>query len=253
MNLMKSHVLHLLIASHLLVAVAVQAETLYTEVVGVVKVSLKEGVNYIAPPLRQSNNRVLAHFGEKLPSGSTEGSSTILEAWDASSQTLGERYWHSNAPGFEGWNTNGFTNADQAEITRARGFRVTLREGVGSRDFLFSGALPTNTVTQIVNSNGYTLVQSGFPLPIAMEDSQLVESGFTGGGNLRQSDWVLFFNPITQLFDILAWYDSSASVWRDAAFNASNRELNPGEAFIIWRKNRPTDLVWTLPPPYPVQ
>jgi hypothetical protein len=103
---------------------------------------------------------------------------------------------------------------------------------------------------QVVQDNGYSLVGSRFPMPVALSASGLQSSGFTGGTSMNKSDNLVFYNPATQQFDIRVWLYSGDSTWRDSTGNVTTRQLQPGEAFLIQRKSRGSNFTWTNPVPY---
>jgi hypothetical protein len=56
------------------------------------------------------------------------------------------------------------------------------------------------------------------------------------------------------LFDIRAWYYTGDYTWRDAnaAIVTNQMQLEAGAAFLIQRRDRSTNLIWTNPVPYQV-
>ena len=65
-----------------------------------------------------------------------------------------------------------------------------------------------------------------------------------------KSDNLVFFNPVTQAFDIRVYYSTLVSGWLNADGSAATKQLQPGEAFLIQRRSRGSNFTWTNPVPY---
>jgi hypothetical protein len=176
----------------------------------------------------------------------------VVDFWDQDGQAITNRRWLSRYGGFEGWRRQDFTPANDVPFDADKGLIVTIRRGQGTKTLALKGKVPTNDQVQVVKNDGYTLAASGFCEPVALDQSGLVESGLQGGGSYRSSDNVLLFNPGTGLFDIKLFYDSAGGVWRNADTTVTTNTLLPGQAFLILRRNRAGDFVWTNSPPYPL-
>jgi hypothetical protein len=187
-----------------------------------------------------------------LPAGETMSQSTVLDLWDQVFQTLTNRYWLSNVAGFEGWRDLGFNARNDAAIDRNKGFIVTVRLGQGSRALNLVGLVTTSEQVQVVQNDGYTLAASAFPVPVSLDQSGLLESGFEGGLSAFNSDRLIFFNPDGQQFDTTVWYNNGAGTWQyQGGTSVVTRHIMPGEAFLIRRRDRAGgDLTWTNPVPY---
>ena len=129
---------------------------------------------------------------------------------------------------------------------------LTIREGNGPLDLFLAGYVPENGTQQDVAATGYTLSASPFPGQTALDDAQLVSSGFTGGSRLSNSDNVLLYNPVSGAFDIRIWYYAAGNLWLNADASPVSRQLGPGEAFLILRRNRASAFNWSQPVPYPI-
>ena len=111
--------------------------------------------------------------------------------------------------------------------------------------------MPPTAEAQTVQSNGYTVASSTYPQAVTLTGSGLTNA-VTGGTSLNRSDNLLFFDPTTQLFDIRVWYYTGDHTWRNADASAATQQLIPGGSFLIQRRNRSTNLIWTNPVPYQV-
>jgi hypothetical protein len=215
--------------------------------------TLEEGANYISMSTTQSPATLLSVLGTNLPQGAVESTATTVDIWDQTSQAFlvnNARYWLSTGAG--GWkqhNTAAASNNVQLDPTK--GFIVTIRSGQGSQTLYVPGFVSTVAETQTVQSNGYTVASSTYPQPITLIDSGL-SNAITGGISLNKSDNVLFFDPTTQLFDIRVWYYTGDDSWRNADASIATQEFQPGGAFLIQRRSRSTNLIWTNPVPYAV-
>src|SRR5206468_728903 len=117
-----------------------------------------------------------------LPAATTESAATVADVWDQTGQTLTNRYWLSNVAGFSGWRHADFSDANNLPIDANKGLIVTLRSGTGLLSV--AGFVPIAAQMQTVQNNGYSLVASRFPMPVALTNSGLAASGFVGGTSL---------------------------------------------------------------------
>lgn len=228
------------------------AATVHSVPVGAQRIPLPEGRSFIASPFEAEPHTILRVLGtNQLPAGSTESQATIVDVWNPNAQTLTNRYWLSNAEGFEGWRKSGtFAVANDVELDQQKGMILTVRAGHGDQSVDLHGQVPRDIKAQtIFGGNRYTLVCSAFPVPVSLAQSGLLPSGFQGGASLVTSDNLLFFNPTNGQFDVKIWYDAAAAVWRNADASIATRLLRPGESFLV-RRRAPTDMVWSNPPPY---
>jgi len=212
---------------------------------------LQEGANYISMSTTQTTPTLLSVLGTNLPAGAVESTATTVDIWDQTSQAFlvnNARYWLSSA-GWKQHNTATASNGVQLDPTK--GFIVTIRAGQGAQTLYMPGFVPTTAETQAVQSNGYTVASSTYPQPVSLSASGLTNA-ITGGASLHTSDNLLFFDPADQLFDIRVWYSSANSEWFNADASVATQQLQSGSAFLIDRRNRNTNLVWTNPVPYQV-
>jgi hypothetical protein len=224
-------------------------------IAGVQMLTLEEGANYISMSTTQATPSLLSVLGTNLPQGEFESTATTVDIWDQDSQEFlvnNARYWLS--PGAGGWLQH---NTDQQSnnvlLDPTKGFIVTIQSGQGLQTLYVPGFVPIVNEIQTVQSNGYTVASSTYPQAISLGNSGL-SNAITGGTSLNRSDNLLLFDPTTQLFDIRAWYYTGDYTWRDAnaAIVTNQMQLEAGAAFLIQRRDRSTNLIWTNPVPYQV-
>jgi len=225
-------------------------------IAGVQMLTLLPGANYISMSTTQGAPTLLSVLGtNQLPQGAFETTATDVDIWDQDAQAFlvnNARYWlDTGANGWKQHNTAAASNDVLLDPTK--GFIVTIQAGQGSQTLYVPGFVPINNEIQTVQSNGYTVASSTYPQTISLINSGL-SNAVTGGTSLNRSDNLLVFDPTTQLFDIRAWYYTGDSTWRDAnaAIVTNQIVLQPGEAFLIQRRSRSTNLIWTNPVPYAV-
>ncbi|MFT5498389.1 MAG: hypothetical protein ACI9TH_003801, partial [Kiritimatiellia bacterium] len=182
------------------------------------RLDLAEGRNFVGFPFEPFDASLSALLASAmLPAGNTEGQATVIDVWDQENQTMGARYWLSNAPGFEGWRESGsFASADAVQLDVTKGFIITIRAGAGNQQVFAAGWAPEASLSQDVASNGYSLVASAYPAKTSLYNADIVGSGFTGGSRLSQSDLLLLHNPLTDRFDIRYWYYTPSGLWVNA-------------------------------------
>jgi hypothetical protein len=192
-------------------------------------------------------------LGTNLPQGDVESTATIVDIWDQTSQGFlvnNARYWLDL--GASGWKQHNVPFAsNNVQLDPTKGVVVTIRTGQGPQTLYVPGFVPTDAEAQSVQSNGYTVASSTYPQSITLNASGL-SNAITGGISLNKSDNLLFFDSTTQLFDIRVWYYTGDHSWRNADASIATQQLQPGSAFLIQRRNRSTNLIWTNPVPYQV-
>jgi len=176
-----------------------------------------------------------------------------VDIWDQTTQAFlvnNARYWLGT--GSTGWRQhNTAAPSNNVQLDPTKGFIVNIRAGEGPQTLYVPGFVPTSAEAQSVQANGYTVASSTYPQSITLINSGLT-NGITGGTSLNKSDNLLFFDSTTQLFDIRVWYYTGDHTWRNADASIATQELEPGEAFLIQRRSRITNLIWTNPVPYQV-
>jgi hypothetical protein len=222
------------------------------EIVGVHKLNLVTGRNYISMSTLPGTNTLLSVLGtNQLPQGATESAATVVDIWDQTSQlfTNTNRYWLDT--GANGWKqSNTATPSNDVLLDPNKGMIITIRSG--SPTLRTVGFVPTNSQIQVVQSNGYSVASSTFPRSVTLAASGLQASGFVGGNSKITSDVLYFFNPANQQFDDQIWLDSNGNVWRNEDASAATKQLQPGESFLIRRRNRAANMSWTNAVPYTV-
>jgi hypothetical protein len=223
-------------------------------IAGVQMLTVQPGANYISMSTTQATPTLLSVLGTNLPQGAFESTTTTVDIWDQTSQAFlvnNARYWLDT--GTNGWiQHNTALPSNNVQLDPTKGFIVTIPGEVAQTLYL-PGFVPTAAEAQTVQSNGYTVASSTYPQSVTLTGSGLSNS-ITGGTSLNRSDNLLFFDPATQLFDIRAWYYTGNDTWLDAnAVTVTNQiQLEPGAAFLIQRRSRSTNLIWTNPVPYQV-
>jgi hypothetical protein len=222
-----------------------------SEVVGYQRVALVVGRNLVALPLLPATNTLAHVLNSPMPAGENESASTVVDFWGQEPQTLTNRSWLSSNTNFPGWRAaRTFADANPLALDPAKGFILTLRQGQTNQEIVLLGTAATNSQTQVVRNNGYTLAGSTYPVAVPLTNSALVASGFIGGATLAESDSLLFFDSTQQLYADTNWYDTTTGTWRNGDGSVATRTLNPGEAFLIKRLDRPAgDFTWTNPLP----
>lgn len=243
----------LLVAVTMPVARSACGDAVYGSAIGVVKVALREGNNYVGSPFdpyTASDPTLSGTLGtNQLPAAATEALATTATLWNEDTQALTNQYWLSSTA--DAWQRGGGTEpANDTVLDREKGVVITIASGQGSQTLYLAGRVPTQEMQQVVISNGYTLAASPFPVPVSLADSGLISSGFTGGTTLVLSDNLLFFTQDTGHFDTKVWYDSGTATWRNSDTTEATRMLQPGESFLIRRRGRAANITWTCALPY---
>ena len=106
----------------------------------------------------------------------------------------------------------------------------------------------TINLTKTVYS-GLNYVASAYPMEVALEDSGLVESGFTGSTVSAFSDQLWFWNWGTRSYDRI-FYNTGLGQWQNKDGTTTTRKLRPGEGFRIVLSPVSGLRTWNYPKPY---
>lgn len=237
---------------HARLAVTLAPHTTIAEVFSVARRIMTPGRNYLGAVGEPVTNTLSALLpAHRFVAADTEAGATVVDFWSQTAQTLTNRAWLSSLPAYPGWREAGtFADVNERLVDVQYGMIVTVRSGHGIRTNYLAGYLPRVAQVQTVQNSGYTLVSTRWPLAATLEQSGLVPSGFVGGSSLVTSDVLLFFNPVTQVFDTRVWYDALGQIWRDQTAAVATQKLEAGTAVLVQRRNRSSPLIWTNPLPY---
>lgn len=98
---------------------------------------------------------------------------------------------------------------------------------------------------------GMQLVGHSYPVPVQIDDTELVCDGFTGGFGELTSDRLWEWDPETGAYRFF-WYQDSGGFfpgdgWKEGG-SGVEIYLEPGNAY--WLQIRNTPFTWTFPRPY---
>lgn len=123
------------------------------------------------------------------------------------------------------------------------------RSGPGTAEIVLTGTVPSMPVLQDIQP-GNNLVGLGQPLPVLLNQSDLLASGFAGSHVSGGSDKLFLYNPKRQEFKTMLWNNSLLGRWMSpiSDLRPSQLELTPASAFFIQR-NQVRGFEWVQKPP----
>ena len=227
---------------------------LVDELLGVTAIALEAGTpTYVGFPFVPETNTLARIFPvDSLPAASTETAATVIDLWDAGSQSFATRDWLSNNPSHLGWRVPGsFADANNVPVDLDTGALVLVRSGAGNQTLYISGSASQATqASRTIAASGYTLANHSWPARVSLQSSGLASSGFSGSVRVFLSDMALVWNASTKRFDFLHWYHTPSATWIDTSNGqASTVVLEPGQPVLLLRRQG-SSFNWTSPRPY---
>ncbi|MFO1530319.1 MAG: PA14 domain-containing protein [Kiritimatiellia bacterium] len=188
--------------------------------------------------------------GDSLPAGATESTATVIDLWNAATQTFAPRYWLSSNPSYPGWRTSGtFLDAGATVLDPALGVAITVRSGQADQAVVIAGTVPQGASATRNLAAGYNLLSLAFPTSTALSSANLTGSGFTGATRFTTSD-LLLVPDAAGAFTSQYWYNTASSSWvnMSGGGNADNVLIPAGRPLLILR--RTGAFSWSNPRPY---
>ena len=168
--------------------------------------------------------------------------SDTVEVWDKSSANY-KRAWNDTAKWVD-WDTA--SDSPQFGWDADVGYWITILSFNPAADLTQFGRVSmTDRVMGI--ARGRNLVGSCFPVDVALADSGLIESGFTGSTISFFSDTIEFWNQGTNNYD-RCWYDTGAGSWKEWN-NGVLCDIQPGDGLWITVLSFNSAFTWTYPTP----
>lgn len=204
----------------------------------------------VALPFEQYDNSMDAVFGGQGHTGSPAIPPFCdkLNKFNPATQEFDIVFWKSP----NGWAQLGTT--EPVTLAADEGFIYTNVKSTSQEIWFVGRASPGDRSIPIAGTAGdikLVCIGSSYPISVSMQDSNLIESGFTGGFIPPFSDMVNEFNLSTGEYTHVAWYNSSTSTW--LFINPGDPfVLEPARAYIISNKDNstPVDWTWTYAKPY---
>jgi len=202
-----------------------------SETVGYVRITVNEGYTAFGLPFTFTNDlgdesyAINDVIGDQLTGGNfIFQSDQIIDIFDGASS------WYSN-PALS-WDPNMTLDTEHS-------FYAKVLSGHGTQDVYLAGRVePEIIVYSTMMNPGYNPVGIKEAGVVGVEDLDLVESGFTGGNFIFQSDQLIDINT-----GFVAWYKSSDSTWQ-----SSLTQVEPGAGYFIKVLTGHSAFTWTYDP-----
>ena len=217
-----------------------------SNIVGVFEKDLTVGRNLVSTPFLPFSTALDDFIGGQLTGNAAKFFSDTIERWDPATQRYDRAYYDPTGGGaWRDWDTEG---------NPVFGFDpdgscwITILPFNPPRTLTLLGEV-SETDRTIDIGTGRNTTGPSFPEEIALEDSGLTESGFTGDIIKYFSDTIEWWNSTTLKYDI-AYYDPGDTAWKNWDGTAPSRNISPCEGFwiavLVWRPG----FTWTVPVPY---
>ncbi len=216
---------------------------LTTNVVGKVDVFCDSGTaakyTLISTPLEPFSGDIKTMFGSQLSSGVVMALSDQLISYQSGGSI---QAWLRSTD--NQW-VDPSGNTSTMPISTNMGYWVRIKPNGTAKYLSLVGSLPEFDKT-ISLSTGYNLIGSSFPIPTALANSGLAESGATKGAVMPLACQVIKYLPGSGTYEI-AWLNLAGN-WVDSANNPSSMRLDPGYGY--WIKQPGVGFNWSYFKPY---
>ena len=218
--------------------------------VGQYCVSVQPGMQLVSLPLVPFDPDINAVIGDQLTGGFGEITSDRIWVWDPETDAY-RFFWYQDSGGFfpgDGWKEGG--DPASAVLNADVGFWMQSRQS-SAQTVCFVGKVSGEQERTIPIVEGMQLVGHSYPVPVQIDDTELVCDGFTGGFGELTSDRLWEWDPETGAYRFF-WYQDSGGFfpgdgWKEGG-SGVEIYLEPGNAY--WLQIRNTPFTWTFPRPY---
>ncbi len=220
--------------------------TMSDNVVGVYKIHLGLDRNLVSSPLIPLNGGLDSLIGNQLTgSDFNKFFSDTIARWNQTTEEYETAYYDSSEGKWKDFDTDG---PPTFEINADEGYWMSIHALHDEQDLLLVGEVSAinREIELKLNRN---LTGSSYPVSIPLDDSGLIESGFTGSGNRSFSDLVQWWNSENANYDTV-YYNSDTSQWMDWEGTVATRKLEPGQGVWITIRDFNQEFNWVVTKPY---
>lgn len=218
----------------------------YSNIVGLYKINCNVGRNLVSMPFIPFNSTLDNVIGNQLTGHSiNKALSDNIERWDPVTMSYQRAWYNTTQQKWLDWNTGGAPfnfNPDES-------YWINILAGHPAKTVTLLGEV-SETNRTIAIGLGRNMVSPSFPKEIALADSGLVASGFTGHSiNKSLSDNIEWWDNATGSY-YRVWYKTSDSTWRDWSGNVTTKKIVPGEGMWVNVISGHNPFTWVVPKPY---
>ena len=208
------------------------------------------GMQLISLPFEPIDADINEVLSNQLTGGFGEITSDRVWKWDPISDSY-RFFWYQDSGGFfpgDGWKEGGSPSNETLEADE--GFWIQSRQSVG-QTVCFVGQVSKETNRSIPVVDGMQLFGHAYPKSVDINDSDLINDGFTGGFGEITSDRLWVWDTGADSYHFY-WYQDSGGFfpgdgWKEGG-SSVNFNLEPGTAY--WLQIRNSSFPWTFPKPY---
>ncbi len=244
-------------------SIVAQAQAVYSNTVGMVKLSIeKTSLVFVSYPFESDETNLDTIVGDQLTGAGNSGSSDRIIVWSSDSKTY-ETFWKVDGTGtaYDGkwYKDDGQFPPVAADVTisTGSGFWVQSRSSE-DQELVINGNVPAEPVLVSIPEG---LAQVGIPYPVEMNVNSTefdINAIAKGAGNSGSSDRLIFWDKDTQSYIFLWLVEGTGQAqydgfWHydDGAFPPTKADIaiKPGTGFWFERREN-SDTSWTPELPY---
>ena len=218
----------------------------YSNTVGLYKIDLVVGRNLISTPFLPFSASLDDVLGDQLTGSAVKFFSDTIEKWNPVTLNYDRAYYDPTGDGaWKDWDTGGPPTFDFDADVACWG--TILSFNPATTITLLGEVSETDRSIEI--AVGRNMVGPSFPKEIALDDSNLVASGFTGSANKFFSDALEWWNNATGRYDMV-YYDTGDTTWKNWDGTPTVKKITPGEGLWIVVLQWNAAFTWSVPKPY---
>ncbi len=216
-----------------------------SDTVGAMKVSVPVGRKIISSPFMPYDSSLDTLIGPQLTGHAFKAFSDTIERWDPVAASYMRAYYDAGAGAWRDWQTEG---APHFGIEPDNGYWISIPVFNPANEIWFVGKVPAEG-RSIALAKGRNLIGRSFPTEAALDNSKLIESGFTGHTTKFFSDSLEWWDNSGGNY-LRVYYDTSTSQWRNWDGTAPAKGFLPGEGFWLNIQTFNNEFTWNVPKPY---
>lgn len=214
------------------------------DIVGLMWKHLEIGSNPLSTPFVSLDSSLDAVVGEQLTGHVFKPFSDAVASWNEYNAKY-DHAWHDLSTGkWMDWYTEG---PPMFTIRPDRAYWINILIINEPKDMCFTGRV-SSTPRKMQMNSGQNQRTISYPVEVPLDESGLIESGFTGSFNKYFSDTIERDHG-TEDYEII-WYDTLTSTWRNWDGVPVEENFKPFEVFSIYVLTLNSPFIWTVPVPY---
>lgn len=225
--------------------------------VGEYHIGLKRNMTLVSLPLVPGDSSLATILKDQLTGGNQSASADKIHVYNTQTGEYESAWLFAGGGDMNGkWISGSGSEESHIKIKPHEAFWIELAPFSTDTILTITGIVPQDTSTTIELLPGYNFIGAPFPVQVKLDSSDLVKDGvMVGSGFSANADMLIEWKD-TKTFK-RAWLFSKAGSNYNGKFmnedgaGISEMSFQPGNGYVIWKKNQSNNNIWTLPNPHP--